>query len=158
MASRASAIQREIKQTRPFASPAQEALVALLRTTDLVRRGLARTVEPHGITLQQYNVLRILRGADAPLPTLEVAERMLEQTPGITRLIDRLEAKQLVARARRPEDRRQVLCRITERGLRLLAALDGPMRRADVAALGMLSRGRLDELIDLLDRVRAGHT
>jgi DNA-binding MarR family transcriptional regulator len=158
MVGRASAIQREIKQKRPFASPTQEALIALLRTTDLVRRDLARTVEPHGITLQQYNVLRILRGAGEPLPTLEIAERMIEQTPGITRLLDRLEAKQLVARARCPQDRRQVLCRIAPRGLRLLEALDAPVRRADVAALGMLPAHDLQALVGLLDRVRKGHT
>jgi len=56
-------MQRELRQNRPFSAPTQEAAVALLRTADLVRRSIAAIVEPHGITLQQYNVLRILRGA-----------------------------------------------------------------------------------------------
>ena len=87
-------LQDELRQRAPFASPAQEAVVALMRTTDVVRRYLARVVDPNGITLQQYNVLRILRGGGADgVPTLEVAARMIEQTPGITRLLDRLEAK-----------------------------------------------------------------
>jgi DNA-binding MarR family transcriptional regulator len=153
-----SAIQREILQTRPFASRSQECVVALLRTVDLVRRDLARVVDPHGITLQQYNVLRILRGAgEAGLPTLDIAERMIEQAPGVTRLLDRLEAKRLVRRKRCPHDRRQVLCYATPAALRLLEDMDAPLSGADRAALGMLDAGQLDTLIGLLDRVRAGH-
>src|SRR5262249_35367113 len=109
-----SAIVREIKQTRPFPSQRQEGAVALMRTADQLRHLLTRYLEPAGITAQQYNVLRILRGANPErLPTLEIAERMIERTPGITRLLDRLEAKQLVHRERCPSDRRQVLCGIT---------------------------------------------
>ena len=105
-----SSLQHELRQRRPFASPAHEAVVGLMRTADLVRRQMTALVEPHGITLQQFNVLRILRGAgDEGLPTLEVAERMIEQTPGVTRLLDRLEAKELVRRQRCPKDRRQHL-------------------------------------------------
>jgi DNA-binding MarR family transcriptional regulator len=152
-----SAVQREIRQRRPFQSRSQEGVVALLRTVDLVRRSLARVVEAHGITLQQYNVLRILRGAGAEgLPTLEIAERMVEQAPGVTRLLDRLEAKGLVRRKRCPEDRRQVLCFATPAALRLLHELAAPMERADRAALGMLPAAELDALIGLLDRVRCG--
>src|SRR5229473_5817955 len=115
-------VLEEIRQRRPFPSVAHEAIVALLRTADLVRRQVATLVEPHGITPQQYNVLRILRGAgEKGLPTLEIAERMIEQTPGITRLIDRLQTKNLVARERCLTDRRQVFCRITPAGLSLLS-------------------------------------
>jgi len=96
-----SALQREIRQRRPFQSPGHEAVLGLLRTADLVRRQAAALVEPHGITLQQFNVLRILRGAgDDGLPTLEVAVRMVEQTPGVTGCSNRLEAKELVRRQR----------------------------------------------------------
>jgi DNA-binding MarR family transcriptional regulator len=151
-----SALQREIRQRKPFRSPAHEALVGLLRTTDRVRRALAGVVEPRGVTLQQYNVLRILRGArPAGLPTLEIAARMVEHAPGITRLLDRLEAKTLVRRQRRADDRRQVMCRITPAGLRLLAGLDPGLQRADESALGTLSRRDLRRLIALLDRIRA---
>ena len=109
--------------------------VSLMRTADLVRRAVAVVIDGQGITLQQYNVLRILRGAGGEgLPTLEIAERMIEQTPGITRLLDRLEAKQLVGRERCPADRRQVTCRISREGLRLLAALDGPVAEAERVA------------------------
>jgi DNA-binding MarR family transcriptional regulator len=153
-----SAIQAEIRQGKPFRSRTQEGLVALVRTVDVLKRAVAQVVEPHGLTLQQYNVLRILRGAKGQdLPTLEIAERMIEQAPGITRLLDRLEAKGLVSRARCVHDRRQVLCQITPRGLKLLATLEGPMDRADEAALGMLRGRELDTLIALLDRIRAAH-
>jgi DNA-binding MarR family transcriptional regulator len=129
----------------------------LLRTADVVRRSIAEIVEPHGITLQQYNVLRILRGSGAEgLPTLEIAERMIEEAPGITRLIDRLEAKKLVTRKRCTTDRRIVWCRITDAGLALLADLDGPIREADRVSLAALSDRETTQLITLLDKTRKG--
>jgi MarR family transcriptional regulator, organic hydroperoxide resistance regulator len=153
---RTSSLQREIRQRKPFVSRGQQAVVALLRTADVARRHLAAVVEPHGITAQQYNVLRILRGAgEEGLPTLEIATRMIEQTPGITRLLDRLEAKELVRRERCREDRRQMLCWISAEGLRLLAALDAPVDAADRALVARLSRAQLDGLLAALDRVRA---
>jgi DNA-binding MarR family transcriptional regulator len=154
-----STLQREIRQRRPFSSPAHESVVALLRTTDLVRRHATALLDGHGITLQQFNVLRILRGAgDAGLPTLEVAERMIEQTPGVTRLLDRLEAKGLVRRQRCAKDRRQHLCWITQEGLTLLARLDGPVDRANRESLKGLGAGDQRELVRLLDLVRAAHS
>lgn len=148
-------ILKELKQTRPFASPAQEATVSLLRTADVVNRLVDRVIERHGITGQQYNVLRILRGAgEKGLPTLEIAERMIEQTPGITRLVDRLEAKKLVTRERCPTDRRQVYCRISAAGLALLAKLDEPVRDGADRALHQLSKKEIAQLLELLDRAR----
>jgi MarR family transcriptional regulator, organic hydroperoxide resistance regulator len=150
-------IQREIKQTKPFVTAREEATVALIRTGDLVRRAVAAIVEPHGITVQQYNVLRILRGAGKRgLPTLDIAERMVEQTPGITRLIDRLESKKLVARERCKTDRRQVFCQITAAGLQLLAGLDQPLRDAEELALAALTERQLTQLMNLLDLARNG--
>lgn len=150
-------LQRELRQTRPFESAAQEATLGLVRTADRLRRHFSSVVEPHGITVQQFNVLRILRGANPePLPTLEIAERMVEQTPGVTRLLDRLEAKQLIARQRCPNDRRQVLCGITPVGLSLLSELEEPIRRAHQQAFGVLPVAAQRQLIRLLDRVRAG--
>ena len=149
-------IAREIKQKKPFPSKAEEAAVTLMRTADVLRRFIGTVIEPHGITSQQYNVLRILRGArPRGLPTLEIATRMVEHAPGITRLLERLQAKALVRRQRRAEDRRQVMCRITPAGLRLLAGLDAGLQQADESALGMLSRRELRRLIALLDRIRA---
>jgi len=152
-----SAIQREIKQGRPFPSRTSEGVVALLRTTDMLRRVLSEVVEPRGITLQQYNVLRILRGAGPEgLPTLEIAVRMIEHSPGVTRLLDRLQAKRLVRRLRCPRDRRQVLCRITPAGATVLGELEEPLARASGAVLGRLGDSRATRLIHLLDEVRAG--
>lgn len=150
-------IQRELRQTRPFDTSSAEVTVSLIRTADLVRRAVSAVVEPHGLTLQQYNVLRILRGAGRRgLPTLDIAERMVEQTPGITRLIDRLEAKKLVARVRCKTDRRQVFCHITEAGRKLLADLDQPLREAEEAALSPLAERQRTQLLNLLDLTRNG--
>src|SRR5512143_716953 len=146
-ARRPSRIQREIKQTRGFAAPDEEATVALLRTVDVIRGDLERTLAASGITLQQFNVLRILRGSHPePMPTLEIAERMIERAPGITRLIDRLEAAGLVSRKRGRDDRRVVLCAITAAGLATLAASDEPVRTVERGRVGRLSRSELARL------------
>ncbi len=152
------AVQHEIRQPRPFESVAHEAIVALMRTTDLVRRQIAALVEPYGITVQQFNVLRILRGAGADgLPTLEVADRMIEQTPGVTRLLDRMEAKELVRRQRCPKDRRQHLCWITARGLAVLQKIDAVSQRAaDDVLKGLRTKDR-ETFVRLLDAIRAAH-
>src|SRR4030095_2206878 len=155
---RKSALQAEIRQRRPFQSVAHEAVVALMRTADLVRRQMTALVEPHGITVQQYNVLRILRGGgDDGVPTLEVAERMVEQTPGITRLLDRLEAKGFVKRQRCPKDRRQHLCWITPKSTALLEQLDGPMVQFGEHLMKGLKPEERTTLIRLLDALRAAH-
>src|SRR6478672_1287777 len=123
-----SRIQSEIRQKRPFRTRRQEAAIALLRTADVVRRRMAQIVEAHGVTLQQYNVLRIVAGAGKDgIPTLDIAERMIERTPGITRLLDRLEARKLVRRERCPSDRRQVLCWLTAPGQELIREMSGPI-------------------------------
>ena len=151
-------VQKELRQTVPFKTTAQEAMVALMRTADLVRRQIAAVLEPHDVTLQQYNVLRILRGGGADgVPTLEVAARMIEQTPGITRLLDRLEAKGLVKRERCPKDRRQHLCWITPAGSDLLRALDAPLLAAGEQILQGLNNDDRIAFIRLLDAIRGAH-
>jgi DNA-binding MarR family transcriptional regulator len=158
MSRRPEPIRSEIRQGRPFRSRSQEALVTLFRTVDTVRRSMAEAVAPMGLTVQQYNVLRILRGAGTPgLPTLEVASRMIEQTPGITRMMDRLEKAGWVTRERCPTDRREVHCRISPAGLDLLASLDRVIDEADRRAMGYLDDRSLEQLITLLDAVRAAH-
>jgi len=153
-----SRLQKEIRQSKPFQSAAQEAVLGLLRTTDLVRRQIAVVLEPLGITPQQFNVLRILRGGGTEgVPTLEVADRMVEQTPGITRLLDRLEAKGLVRRQRCPKDRRQHLCWITPAGSALLAQIDVTGADAPEKALKGLTEEQRHTLIELLDAIRAAH-
>ena len=123
-------LREEIQQTKPFHDRAHAAGIALVRTADEGRRTFESLVAPHGVSIEQYNVLRILRGAgDKGLPTLEIAARLLEKNPGITRLIDKLEAKELVSRARCETDRRQVFCTITPAGAAIVNALDEPSRR-----------------------------
>jgi DNA-binding MarR family transcriptional regulator len=154
---KSSRLQKEIRQTRPFDSRAEEAGLSLLRTTDRLGRRIAGVVEPRSITAQQYNVLRILRGSHPePLPTLEIAQRMVEQAPGITRLLDRLEQKRLVGRRRCDEDRRRVYCSITPAGLALLADLDQPIREMIRESFRSLSEDQTKKLILLLDQLREG--
>lgn len=146
----------EIKQSRPFRSSSHEAYVTLLRTADDSKRFVSEVLEPEGVTLQQYNVLRILRGAgEDGLPTLSVAERMIERTPGVTRLIDRMEKKGWVRRQRCTEDRRRVWCQITDEGLELLARLDGPIDAVDDIIAGALDEEELDHFIEYMNRTRA---
>lgn len=148
-------IAEELKITRPLRSRAQEAAVALLRTAHLIRRRVDQALADEDITNQQYNVLRILRGARGPLPTMEISSRMIETSCGITRLVTTLEEKGLLRREQWPSDRRQSLCQITAPGLRLLERLDEPVNSADEAIIGMaLSPEQIATLLDLLSEIR----
>jgi DNA-binding MarR family transcriptional regulator len=134
------------------------AVVGIFRAADAMRRRLAALLEPYGITPQQFNVLRILRGAQPDgLCTLAVAGRMLEQAPGITRLLDRLERKGLVTRQRSSEDRREVRARITTAGLDVLGRLEQPVGDLDRAAMSALSRSDQEQLAVLLGTVHREH-
>lgn len=148
------AVADEIKQTRPFRSRAQEAFVAILRTANALRRRAEEAVRTEGLSLPQYNVLRILRGARAPLPTMEIAERMVEDTPGITRLVSNLDEGGFIRREQWPGDRRQVLCQITPAGLRLLERLDPLVDAVDDATTGALTESQVDELLAHLTAIR----
>ena len=159
MPRRSSTLQDEIKQTRPFRSSAEEVVVSVLRTAAVMQRNLAQVVEAHGITIQQYNVLRILRGAgEAGLPTLAIRDRMVEEAAGITRLLDKLEVAGHVVRERSTPDRRQVLCHITPKGESLINALDAPMDAANHRAGAHLDDEERERLIELLGAVRAAIT
>jgi DNA-binding MarR family transcriptional regulator len=150
-------LQKEIRQKKPFRSRNQEAVIAIVRTADVLKRRF-RMVESFGVTGQQYNVLRILRGArPEPLPTMEIAKRMIEKTPGITGLVDRLEEKGLVTRVRDADDRRCSRCSITQKGLDLLAEMDAPVTKAEEEALSVLDAADVNRLIDILAAVRAHH-
>ena len=156
MPTRTSELREELKQTRPFHSPAHEAVVSVLRTAALLQRQLALVVERGGVSLQQYNVLRILRGAgDEGLPTLAIRDRMIEEAAGITRLLDKLERAGYVVRERCTPDRRQVLCRLTDSGIGVLAKLDQPVDALNDAALSTLDSVEQAKLIELLGAVRA---
>ena len=118
------ALKRRLKQQR-FESPLQEAMLNLLVAANHVRERVDRICEQYGITNAQYNVLRILRGAHPEgYPRCEIACRMIDRAPDVTRLIDRLEQQKLVARDRSDEDRRLSLTRITQKGLDLLERMN----------------------------------
>ncbi len=147
---------QELHQTRPFRSSNEETTIALLRTASVVSRRFARVVEPHGLSLAQYNVLRILRGAGADgLPTLTIRDRMIDEGSTVTRLLDKLEEAKLVSRDRTRPDRRQVLCRITEQGVALLTELDPRMDEAHAATMSGLADGDRDTLLSVLATLRA---
>ncbi len=146
-------LTREIDRTEPLDS---EELGGLFRTADMVRRRLGHVVEGERVTLQQYNVLRILRRCgERGLPTLQVAGCVIEQAPGITRMIDRLAAKGLVKRERGPEDRRVVHCHLTAVGRRLADSLDESVRQATSRLLSGLNSVERAKLVRLLETIRA---
>lgn len=132
----------------------EAAYVDLLRTTDLLTRRLVPVIKAVDLSSTQYNVLRILRGAGGELPCGEIASRMVTRDPDITRLLDRLEKRSLIARRREAKDRRTVLTRITPEGLDLLARLDRPVHEAHARHLGHLTRGQLRQLSELLQAAR----
>lgn len=151
-----SRIQEELHQRRAFRSVTVEAGAGILRTAALIRRYLNEVYRPHGLTWPQYNLLRILRGAGpGGLPTLTIGERMVDLTPGVTRLVDRLVRKGWVVRTRGTKDQRQVLCSLTAAGESLLARLDPVMDEADDFMMSGLNERELHRLVELLDGVRS---
>jgi DNA-binding MarR family transcriptional regulator len=137
-------------QRRRTACPEEAAFLDLLRATDMLSRGLITVLKTEDLSMTQYNVLRILRGAIEGLPCGEIANRMITRDPDITRLLDRLERRGLIARSRETRDRRMVTARITPPGLKLLARLDEPVQEAHRRQLGHLGRERLRALTELL--------
>ena len=155
MAQLKAKLDGEAKQKYLVHSRPQDAVVSVLRTANYLDRFCSPVFTQHGITSQQFNVLRILRGAGlGGLPTLDIAEKMIEQAPGITRLLDRLERKKLVRRERPSDNRRQVLCFITKPGLDLLHELDTPVRNKVNQALHQLDESEIEGLIRLLALAR----
>lgn len=148
--------QKETKQRKAFRRVEDEAFVNIQRTADTLMQGVAAALKPRGLSPTQYNVLRILRGAEPEgLACREIADRMITRDPDITRLLDRLEDRGLVARSRDREDRRVITTRITEKGMRLLEELDRPIAALHADQLGHLGDEKLRSLIDLLEAARA---
>jgi len=137
-------------RTKRQRCPEEDAYLELLRTTDLLSRRLAPVLKAEDLSSTQYNVLRILRGAPEGLACGEIANRMITRDPDVTRLLDRLEKRELISRNRETKDRRMVLSKITAEGLRILAGLDGPVHEAHMRQLGHLGRERLNALTELL--------
>ncbi len=149
-----SRLQRELKKKKPFDSPEQEANLNILRTNDRFENRLGKFFREYGLTASQYNVLRILRGEGKPLPSLEIAGRMVQVVPAITGLIDRLEKQELVTRKRCNKDRRVVYVEITEKALDILSQMDEPLAKLHRELIGHLSRQELKELSRLLEKAR----
>jgi len=153
----ASRLQSELKQRKPFTSLEVEAYLNLARTADRLSRAVEALLSGHDLTQVQYNVLRILRGAEPEgLPCGEVAARLVTHDPDVTRLLDRLERRELVLRSRSATDRRQVWARITPAGLTLLAAMtdDESLDALHRRQFAPLSRDELSTLIRLLEAIR----
>ena len=138
-----------------MACPEEAAFLDLQRTWDLLSRGPAQLLKTEDLSATQYNVLRILRGSPDGLPCGEIANRMITRDPDVTRLLDRLEKRGLIARWRETKDRRMVMARITPSGLDLLARLDEPVQEIHRTQLGHLGKDRLRALAELLASARA---
>ena len=148
-------LQRELKKKRPFESLEQEAMLNIARTNDQQVIRFARLFRQHDLTPSQYNILRILRGEGAPLPSLEIANRTVTVVPGITGLIDRLEKSGFVVRERCQKDRRVIYVALTEKGQKTLVDIDQPLQELHKKLLGHLTKDELKELSRLLEKARA---
>lgn len=150
------ALRKRIKQTAAFESPAEEALLNLMVAADHVRGRLERVCTDFGITPGQYNVLRILRGAHpAGHPRCEIAARLIENAPDVTRLVDRLQSQGLVSRDRSEEDRRLSLTRVTRKGLQLLEKMEPAMEEANRYFKERVSRADCRELTRICEGIYA---
>lgn len=143
------------RSKRRIGCPEEDAFLDLLRTTDMLSRGLVRVLRGEDLSPTQYNVLRILRGAPEGLACGEIAHRMITRDPDVTRLLDRLEKRKLISRCRETKDRRTVMARITAEGLKVLARLDDPILATHRRQLGHLGRERLQALEELLSLARS---
>jgi DNA-binding MarR family transcriptional regulator len=135
---------------KPGDCPEEVLFVDLARTVDLLSRGPAEILRDNDLSPNQYNLLRILRGAPEGLLCGEISARMISRDPDITRLLDRLEKRGLIGRCREDPDRRRVHVRIQDKGLALLARLDGPVCDLHRRQLGHLGQKKLRQLGELL--------
>lgn len=148
-------LRDEIKQSKPFASPAEEAVLNIVRTAEVIRSVAADALKPYGITGTQYNVLRILRGAGAAgLPCGQIADRMVTQDSDITRLLDRLSTMGLIERGRSEEDRRVVTTVLSAEGKKLLTKLDPVVKQLNQELLGQLDERTIAAMIRGLEQIR----
>ncbi len=147
----------ELRQSKPFASVEEEAMLNLARTHEFVQQRMGEFFKPFGLTATQYNILRILRGAGKDgISCSEAATRMVTADSDVTRLLDRLEARGLIARERSHEDRRVVISRITAGGLDLLRTIDKPLAAFLKTIAGPVGNGNLRQLIEILESIRQG--
>jgi len=148
-------LKEELKQNLPFRSVEQEAYLSLLRTAGALETDVEAKLNEFGLTGTQYNALRILRGAGAEgLPCSEIGERMITRDPDITRLLNRLEKRGFVTRARGKADRRVIYGKITTAGLKLLRQMDEPIEKYGKEILKHVGQEKLAQLVELLELVR----
>jgi DNA-binding MarR family transcriptional regulator len=147
-------LAEEIKMTKPFSLVEEEASLSIVRTADVLYQRTAELLKPFDLSLPQYNVLRILRGAKEALACGQIAERMVSRDPDMTRLLDRMEARGLIGRARDSQDRRVVKTQITSRGLRLLEDLHPLIAAHHKKQFGGFGEKKLKQLIEWMDQVR----
>jgi len=153
----ATRLQDEIKQTKPFARPGDEALLSIVRTASVLEHAMNETLRPFGLTMTQYNVLRILQGAGAAgLCGREIGERLVSRVPDVSRLLDRMADAGLVSKERDSADRRHVTTRITARGRRLLADATPALVEAEGGRMERLSARSVRALIEALELIREG--
>lgn len=161
---------------RPGRTAEQDLFVSLEKTADLLMGEVAELLKPSGLSVTQYNVLRILRAAaghsgcecsrpvaapgseDKGLACTEIGQRLIKRDPDITRLLDRLETRGLIARQRQTRDRRVITTRITGGGLALLKAIDRPMQELHERQLEPLGARRLKQLQESLEMLRSRHS
>ena len=150
-------LKSEIAQSKPFETLCQETALSLLKTADAIHRAYTEAMQSFDITFQQYNVLRIVRGAgEAGIPTTLIAERMIKHNPGVTRLIDRLERKKLLKRKRSKTDRRVVICHATDVAVDLLDTMQDAVRDAERQMMQGIEEKDLQFAIGLLGQLREG--
>ena len=148
-------LREELKQRKPFTSLEQEALLSVVRTSAMLIDAFERMLKPYGITSTQYNVLRILRGAEPDgLCRNDLRDRMLTRMPDVTRMLDRMEDSDLIDRARETSDRRMVMTRITAKGRRLLDDLEGEVAQEHERVFARLTKEQMRALIAHLATVR----
>ena len=145
----------DLIQQSSFATPGHRAVLNVVATDAWVSGEMSDALAESGVTRAQYNVLRILRGAHpGRYACSEIADRLLDRMPDVTRLLARLEAAGLVSRQRAEHDRRVVEVGITERGLEALERLDAPMDATIARVTEHLTDGELETLSGLLDKLR----
>jgi DNA-binding MarR family transcriptional regulator len=145
---------------RPSASPAppgERLFLALLKAADALGQQAEQLIKSSGLTGTQYNVLRILRGAQpAGLACRAIGDRMISHDPDMTRLLDRMEKRGLIRRERQKDDRRVVKTHITSQGLELLKPLDQPMRELHKRQFRHMPAKRVKNLVELLEQFCGG--
>ena len=145
-------LETEINQ-HVFRTEYQKSIINLIYTFNWVNEKLNRRFEPFDITQQQFNILRILRGAGQPLSTLQIRQRMLDKMSDTSRIVDRLVIKGLVKKTICREDRRLVDVLLTDKGKKLLQTMDGLVEETD-SIFRFLSVDEATQLNILLDKIR----